>query len=1139
MGIRDGKSPDFCSACPFLPYIRGVKLWKREKGAGEDFLIGKTVEWYVIIKTKRKEEIGKKEKNMGRLVRLQQEAENLNTRIQQLFDRCNGDGKESLLVFRGFPKNCTREILERPESVIPAQEILDENGCLRAEKTAHGGETLMQALAGKIGPALMLYEQFLTLNLSQTLENRRIFIVDNNLFEGKYPCILPAEQAAAFCLALQNGEADDETSRQLLTFYGDIQETAPECWMVSFRNGHQPAGLPVEPFYDTQAFCPHPGKDCGGEEVTAAGKDFLLHMTDVQEGKIPGGGTYLLDHPDDWKQPHLRAFFSLLEEKGRPYSFGAARREEEYQGERFLPLLRKYWGKDAQFRPLQFYRSPKENRETVERSQGDVIAAIAAQCDLARKGEEFRNLFVTAPTGAGKSILFQLPALYLAEEYQAVTIVVTPLKALMQDQVSHLEKKQGVTCATYLNSDITYEERQERLRQIQQGEKSIIYLSPELLISASLSDFIGDRPLGLFVVDEAHTVTSWGKDFRADYWYLGEYLRRLSREGRRFPVLCLTATAVYGGAEDVVNETIEGLGVQRPLLYLGRVRRDNITFDIRTLEAPAAGVDKFKIQVAAEQTREFVQNHEKTLFYFPYTSQVDETYTRLEGGIRRRVRKFHSRMQALERNLSQLAFQKNDCDVMLSTKAFGMGVDIADIQTVCHFAPTGNLADYVQEIGRAARQPAIQGRAVTAFLPTDIRYMSTLYRLSELRQFQVRELLRKVTEALCREKKHLIFISPDEFSYLFPGDDDTLQNKVKNGILLLGSDLEKTYGFPALRMMPFSSQEGVNYVNVPERAEKKFLSKYGEYVTFQPDETRLVIRSRNRFFASDTVVRNSGNIYRVDMGALWRGYFQELTYVQFRRRFFTGDLFQCGGDEPLVPRSFISVRYYHPFEESVEEMRRIIRGVSAVFRSYKLEKKAFTQAEFCERLCEELKGNFVRREFSDLLLDMFVTDAPQKPGSMSADKTKFISFRKAADGETGSYRVLNTGYITLETHFMHLISQAIPDEQGVYQAYIPAGRNGRQPSIMKLFSLLELLGIASYSITGGRGQMIPLFVPDPGLLQSLLNGEYVNHQVEDIHRRHLLAEKTMSLFLSGKYDSQQRWDMIEEYFLGRSFLPEE
>ena len=124
--------------------------------------------------------------------------------------------------------------------------------------------------------------------------------MDNNLFEGKYPCILPAEQAAAFCLALQNGEADDETSRQPLTFYGDIQETAPECWMVSFRNGHQSAGLSVEPFYDTQAFCPHPIKDCGGEEVTAAGKDFLLHMADVQEGESPAGEPICWTIPDDW-----------------------------------------------------------------------------------------------------------------------------------------------------------------------------------------------------------------------------------------------------------------------------------------------------------------------------------------------------------------------------------------------------------------------------------------------------------------------------------------------------------------------------------------------------------------------------------------------------------------------------------------------------------------------------------------------------------------------------------------------------------------------------------------------------------------------------------------------------------------------
>ena len=1052
-------------------------------------------------------------------------------RIQDLQKKCREEGKESLLVFRGFPGSCVRQILSIPESVLPAEKLLDENDCIRMENVSAWKKELAEALAAKTGTAVMLYEQLLALENDAALQNRSVWIIDNNLFEKQSPCLLQPEQAAAFCREMQNGMVEEESCLQ---FYGDIQEMVDGFWMVSLRNCHTDAGFPVVPFYDTEGWQPVPTKGLAGTEWIAAGAEFARHRQMVQEGTASGEGRYILDGEEDWKRPEVKSFFKMLEEKGQSYDVVCQPRMQRFDGERFLPLLQKHWGKDAQFRPLQFYQTPEKNREVEQMPQGDIIGCVAAQCDAACMGKDFRNVFVTAPTGAGKSILFQLPALYLAEKYKAVTIVVTPLKALMKDQVSQLERKQGITCATCLHSDITFEEREERIRQIHQGEKSIVYLSPELLISADLSAFIGNRPLGLFVVDEAHTVTSWGKDFRADYWYLGEYLRRLSREGRKFPVLCLTATAVFGGEEDVVNETIASLGVERPLLYLGRVRRDNIAFEVHHLEQPSTGIDKYKIQNAAEMTREFVRQGRKTLFYFPYTSQVDEVYTRLEAETRRRVRKFHSRMQPLERNFSQLAFQKNDCDVMLSTKAFGMGVDIADIQTVCHFAPTGNLADYVQEIGRAARRQDIQGLAVTGFLPSDIRYMSTLYRLSELRQFQVQELLRKLTETLRRKGTRNVTLSPDEFSYLFPVDDDSLQNKVKNGLLLLGSDLEKTYGFPVLRMLAADSQEGVNYVNVPEQVEKKFLEKYGEFAEHQPDQTKLVIRSRNRFFASDTVVRNSGKIYRMDMGRLWRGCFQDMNYLQFKRKFFAGDLFECGGDQPLVPRSFISVQYSRPFEESVEEMRRVIRAVSAVFRNYKLQKKAFSQAEFREALVQELGGTYSREEFTDLLLDMFVTDAPQKMG-VGTDKTKFISFRKAADGETGSYRVLNTGYITLESHFMHLMAQAASDDTGLYQAYIPAGRSGKQPTIMKLFSLLEVLGIASYSITGGRGQEIKLFVSDPALLDKLYSADYQNHQVDEIHRRHVLAENIMREFLGGTFTSEERWDMIEEYFLGRSF----
>lgn len=1068
--------------------------------------------------------------------RRQKDLNSIQTRLQELEKACaQKAGKAPILVLRGFPSALCREFLQSPWAVLPAEEVLDEEGWLRPEAVAKAGEQLPKLLETRDGPALLLYEQLLAVAPEALPEKGRVWIVENDLFPDMVPCLLPPERAAALCAGLQTGEISPE-EEVCLTFYGDVQEMEPGCWAASLLNCHTETGYPQLPFYGAPQQEPA-SLPAQAAEIPASGRSFFHHRLLVQEGNLSGEGRYLLDNREDANKPPLQGFFRMLEEQGQAYGVDCRPRVEHFDGTPFLPLLQKYWGKDAAFRPLEFYASPEENREAVTLSQGDIVGCIARQCDRACAGESFRNIFVTAPTGAGKSILFQLPALYLAEKYQAVTIVVTPLKALMKDQVYQLEKKQGVTCATSLHSDITYEERQERLQQIHNGEKSIVYLSPELLISSDLSVFIGDRPLGLFVVDEAHTVTSWGKDFRADYWYLGEYLSRLAREGRRFPVLCLTATAVYGGEEDVVNETIASLGVERPLLYLGRVRRKNIAFDIRRAEpqAGAGSVDKQKIQIAAQQTREFVAKGEKTLFYFPYTSQVDETYTRLESETRRRVRKFHSRMQSLERNLSQLAFQKNDCDVMLSTKAFGMGVDISDIQTVCHFAPTGNLADYVQEIGRAARRPEIQGRAVTAFLPSDVRYMSTLYNLSELRQFQIREILRKVTQALRREGKRHITLFPDEFSYLFPGDDDSLQNKVKNGLLLLGSDLEKTYGFPVLRMLASDIQQGVNYVNVPEPAERTFLKKYGQWVSYQPDDTRLVIRSRNRFFASDTVVRNSGKIYQIDMGGLWRGCFQEMNYQQFKRQFFAGELFDCPGDQPLAPRSFISVRYRKPFMESMEDMRKALRKISGIFREYKLQKRAFTLEEFRQDL---QLGDGFQEEFAGLLLDMFVTTNPQRPGMGGGDKSRFIAFRKGADGETGSYRVLNTGYLTLENQFMHLATQAEPDDEGVYQAYILAGRSGKQPAVMRLFSLLELLGIASYSMEGGRGQEISLFAADPALLDRVLHSteKYENRQIQEIHRRHGLAVETMEAFLSGDYTSEARWDMIEEYFLGRSFL---
>ena len=126
-------------------------------------------------------------------------------------------------------------------------------------------------------------------------------------------------------------------------------------------------------------------------------------------------------------------------------------------------------------------------------------------------------MFLTSPTGAGKSVLFQVPAMYLAEQYELVTIVVAPLKALMYDQVEALQRDRNYHKAAYINSDKTLIERQDIIEKIAQKEISVLYLSPELLLSYDIRTFIGDRQLGLLVVDEAHLVTTWGRDFRVDY----------------------------------------------------------------------------------------------------------------------------------------------------------------------------------------------------------------------------------------------------------------------------------------------------------------------------------------------------------------------------------------------------------------------------------------------------------------------------------------------------------------------------------------------------------------------------------------------------------------------------------------------
>lgn len=177
-----------------------------------------------------------------------------------------------------------------------------------------------------------------------------------------------------------------------------------------------------------------------------------------------------------------------------------------------MELLKETYGYDG-FRNLEIYDDLFKNRDTLCISQGQLVENVIREAEKAYKGgEQPDNILLTAPTGAGKSLLFQLPAIYLGKEYNLLTIVVSPLKALIVDQVEGLQDV-GYERVAYASSDLSPEQKMEVYRAVREGEIDLFYLSPELLLSYDIRHFIGNRRIGMVVVDEAHTVTVSGALF--------------------------------------------------------------------------------------------------------------------------------------------------------------------------------------------------------------------------------------------------------------------------------------------------------------------------------------------------------------------------------------------------------------------------------------------------------------------------------------------------------------------------------------------------------------------------------------------------------------------------------------------------
>ena len=305
-----------------------------------------------------------------------------------------------------------------------------------------------------------------------------------------------------------------------------------------------------------------------------------------------------------------------------------------------------------------------------------------------------QDTLVLMPTGGGKSLCYQIPALALP----GITIVVSPLISLMQDQVAQL-KALGVS-AECLNQSLTREQSMAIYQDLHAGKIKLLYVAPERLLLADFIERLHHLPVSLFAIDEAHCVSHWGHDFRPHYFQLN----RLKEYFPAIPIMALTATADTATRHDIVQQ----LRLNSPYIYTGSFDRPNIRY---TLE------EKFK---PLSQLIRYLkaQPGQSGIIYCTSRKRVDEISAKLvEAGFNAAA--YHAGLENQQRSFVQTAFAKDDIHIVVATVAFGMGINKPNVRFVIHYDIPKNIESYYQETGRAGRD-GLAAEAILYFDPADI-----------------------------------------------------------------------------------------------------------------------------------------------------------------------------------------------------------------------------------------------------------------------------------------------------------------------------------------------------------------------------------------------------------------------------------
>ncbi|SHN50613.1 RecQ family ATP-dependent DNA helicase [Desulfitobacterium chlororespirans] len=363
---------------------------------------------------------------------------------------------------------------------------------------------------------------------------------------------------------------------------------------------------------------------------------------------------------------------------------------------------------------------------------GEPLQEKAVQAAVANK-----SLLAVFPTGGGKSITFQVPALMSGVNTKGLTVVISPLQSLMKDQVDNLERA-GITEAVTINGLLDPIERAKSYERVENGSASLLYISPESLRSKTIEGLLLGRNVVRFVIDEAHCFSAWGQDFRVDYLYIGDFIKVLQEKkglSEGIPVSCFTATAKQKVIEDIRSYFQEKLSLDLEV-FSANASRVNLRYEVFEKNEE----EKYNA------LRDLLEGKKcPTIVYMTRTHAAYALAERLsKDGYQ--AKPYHGKMDKQEKSANQDAFIQGQVQIMVATSAFGMGVDKKDVGMVIHYEISNSLENYIQEAGRAGRDEEISADCYVLFNDEDLSKHFVLLNQTKLSIQEIQQVWKAIKE---------------------------------------------------------------------------------------------------------------------------------------------------------------------------------------------------------------------------------------------------------------------------------------------------------------------------------------------------------------------------------------------------------